>query len=102
MSFNHFYDADMAAYGITNSAPNNLAAYKTPSQSSQPHEHMQSQESTWAPKSNQCPNKKENDEHIKVFLFIMIIAFVVYTYVSMLLKVTTLTERVNALQSQPR
>lgn len=110
MSLNPYsiYDADMAAYGVTESpytsTANSMSAYNAPShRRSTQVEHFEERvdEDSWSAKDKACPGKKSDSETMfKIILFIMLITFVAYAYVSTLLQVTSLTEKVNMLQSQ--
>jgi hypothetical protein len=109
MSINPYsiYDADMAAYGVTESpytsTAGSMSAYQGQPKRKQTQEHFEERvdEDSWSAKDKACPGKKSDSEVIfKIILFIMLITFVAYAYVSTLLQVTSLTEKVNMLQSQ--
>lgn len=107
-----FYDADMAAYGMTESpytsTAGNMSAY-APATYTKQHkvehfdEHDTIDEASWSSKDKKCPGSTDDKTMIKIMLFIAFIAFItfiVYAYVSTLIQVTSLTEKVNMLQSQ--
>lgn len=111
MSINPYsiYDADMSAYGMQDSPymasyqhrhPSQLENFDSVSTNTVNEPKItQDTQSTWSPKTAECPNKKSKEEMtLKVVLFIMLVAFIAYAYVSTLLKITSLTERVNILQ----
>lgn len=111
MSINPYsiYDADMTAYGMRESPYMASYQYRHPSQlenfdnqssttATEP-KNTQDTQATWAPKTAECPNKKsKEDMTLKIMLFLILVAFIAYAYVSTLLKITSLTERVNTLQ----